>query len=62
MKLRLLLLLTAFIPAFAEAHNIPVPHDHMGIISSWEILLVVVAIGMGALFLWRKTQIRNSGE
>ncbi|MEZ4827880.1 MAG: hypothetical protein R3C61_16575 [Bacteroidia bacterium] len=62
MKTRILFALIAFLPVMASAHDIPVPHDHFGIWSSWEVILLIVALGAGLFFIVRKQVIKNSNR
>ncbi|MDX2249142.1 MAG: hypothetical protein SF052_20310 [Bacteroidia bacterium] len=59
MKILTLITLTILLPVAVWAHDIPVPHDHVGIWSSWEIILLIVAAGLGAFFYVKKANTKK---
>ncbi|MEZ4772733.1 MAG: hypothetical protein R3D00_06070 [Bacteroidia bacterium] len=60
MKIRGLFTLITLLPAAAMAHDIPVPHDHFGIWSSWEAILMIAAVGLGLFFIVKKQMTKNN--
>lgn len=60
MKVRFLITLAVLLPTFALAHDIPVPHDHFGVWSSWEAILAIAAVGLGLFFIVRKQMAKNN--